>query len=119
MSLQEELVLVPDGGLKQGERGTLEAARCLRVASTPSAVSQNYHDGVSCLLSYHRENLFDHGNDADENANVCDRGDRVNGFDDGLDRRCLESRFDTDFPREVLVLLADGVLPFCFSGGDR
>lgn len=93
------------------QQRTLAGAHYSHAASTPSAVD---HNCISYRLCDHRGNVFDRENDAGD-VNVCARGDRMNGFDVVLGRRCWKSRFGIVLLRVSLLLLADDVLLVCFS----
>jgi hypothetical protein len=71
--------------------------------------SPGVHSCVSCHPFYHR------GNVCGVDVNVCDRGDRVNGFDGDLGRRCRQSGFGIGILRGLLLLPADDEPLVCSS----
>jgi len=83
----------------------LAAAHYSHVVSTAFGA---VHSCVSYHLCDHRVNASDRENASDANLNVCDHGDRGNGFDVDLDRRCRQSRFGIEILRGILLLLEDG-----------
>jgi hypothetical protein len=96
-------------------RRKLAEAHYSHVVSTPSA---DVHNCASCHLFYHRGNVSDRESVCGVNVNVCGRGDRVNGFDGDLGRRCWQSGCGIGIPRGRLLHLADVELLVCSSDVD-
>lgn len=100
-----EVVQVSYPGRRRVQQCRLAAAHYSHVVSAAFGAA---HNCVSYHLCDHRGNVSDRENACDGNVNVCENGDRENGFDVDLDRRYRQSRFGIEILRGLLLLLEDG-----------